>query len=72
MLQEHIISPHKTLLDALRTNSRNIIGRNPAMVIPLLANQDLTPVLAMMPISLLNKRKVNEGYLHSNDGVYEE
>ena len=42
------------------------------MVIPLLANQDLTPVLAMMPISLLNKRKVNEGYLHSNDGVYEE
>ena len=34
-----------TLLDAFRTNSRNIIGRNPSMVIPLLANQDLTPVL---------------------------
>ena len=32
-------------LDAFRTNSRNIIGRNPSMVIPLLANQDLTPML---------------------------
>ena len=26
-------------------NSRNIIGRNPSMVIPLLTNQDLTPML---------------------------
>ena len=34
-----------TLLDAFRTNSCNIIGRNPSMVIPLLANQDLTPML---------------------------
>ena len=34
-----------TLLDAFRTNSRNIIGSNPSMVIPLLANQDLTPML---------------------------
>ena len=34
-----------TLLNAFRTNSRNIIGRNPSMVIPLLANQDLTPML---------------------------
>ena len=34
-----------TLLGAFRTNSRNIIGRNPSMVIPLLANQDLTPML---------------------------
>ena len=33
------------LLDAFRTNSRNFIGRNPSMVIPLLANQDLTPML---------------------------
>ena len=33
------------LLDAFRTTSRNIIGRNPSMVIPLLANQDLTPML---------------------------
>ena len=33
------------LLGAFRTNSRNIIGRNPSMVIPLLANQDLTPML---------------------------
>ena len=34
-----------TLLGAFRTNSRNIIGGNPSMVIPLLANQDLTPML---------------------------
>ena len=34
-----------TLLDAFRTNSRNVIGRNLSMVIPLLANQDLTPTL---------------------------
>ena len=38
-----------TLLDAFRRNSRNIIGRNPSMVIPLLANQDLTPMLATIP-----------------------
>ena len=30
---------------SFRTNSGNIIGRNPSMVIPLLANQDLTPML---------------------------
>ena len=35
----------KTLLDAFRMNIRNVIGRNPSMVIPLLANQDLTPML---------------------------
>ena len=35
-----------TFLDAFRTNSRNIIGRNPSMVIPLLANQYLTPMLS--------------------------
>ena len=34
-----------TLRDAFRTNSRNINGRNPSMVIPLLANQDLMPML---------------------------
>ena len=34
------------LLDAFGTNSYSIIGRNPSMVIPLLANQDLTPMLA--------------------------
>ena len=33
--------------NAFQTNSRNIIGRNPSMVIPLLANQDLTPMLAL-------------------------
>ena len=36
------------LLDAFRTTSRNIIGRNPSMVIPLLANQDLTPMLVLL------------------------
>ena len=36
-----------TLVDAFRTNSRSIIGRNPSMVIPLLANQDLTPMLCL-------------------------
>ena len=45
-----------TLLDALRTNSRNIIGRNPSMVIPLLANQDLTPMLILSIIAGLSKR----------------
>ena len=35
-----------TLLNAFRTNSRNVIGRNPSKVIPLLANQDLTLMLA--------------------------
>ena len=34
-----------TLLEDFRTNSRNIVSRNPSMVIPLLANQDLTPML---------------------------
>ena len=34
------------LLDAFRMNSRKVIGRNPSMVIPLLANQDLTPMLS--------------------------
>ena len=34
-----------TFLDAFRTNSSNIIGRNPSLVIPLLADQDLTPML---------------------------
>ena len=33
------------LLDTFRTNSRDIIGRNPSKVIPLLANQDFTPML---------------------------
>ena len=34
-----------TPLDAFRTNSRSIIGGNRSMVIPLLASQDLTPML---------------------------
>ena len=39
-----------TLLDDFRANSRNIIGRNPSMVIPLLANQDLPPMLRCIGI----------------------
>ena len=34
-----------TFLDAFRTNSRNITGRTPSKVIPLLANQDLRTML---------------------------
>ena len=37
-----------TLVNAFRTSSRNIIGRKPSMVIPLLANQDLTPMLVLI------------------------
>ena len=33
------------LLDAFRMSSGNVIGRNLSLVIPLLANQDLTPML---------------------------
>ena len=40
-----------TLLDAFRTNSRNI-GTNPSMVIPLLANQDLTPMLSTLGLGI--------------------
>ena len=45
--RKHNFYHQNTLLDAFRTNFRNIIGRNPSMVIPLIANQDLTPMLAM-------------------------
>ena len=38
-------SHQNTLLDAFRMNSRNIIGSNLSMVIPLLANPDLRPML---------------------------
>ena len=41
-----------TLLDGFRTNSRNIIGRNPSMAIPLLANQDLTPMLSAPAVTV--------------------
>ena len=42
--RKYIFYYQNTLLDAFRTNSRNIIGRNSSMVIPLLANKDLTPM----------------------------
>ena len=43
--RKHHFYHQNTLLDAFRTNSRNIIGRSPSMVIPLLVNQYLTPML---------------------------
>ena len=47
-----------TLLDAFRTNSRNIIGRNSSMVIPLLANQDLMPMLYRVSLKSGNSKKL--------------
>jgi len=44
-----------TLIVAFRANSRNIIGGNPSMVIPLLANGDLTPTLAQCSIERMNR-----------------
>ena len=44
----------KTIRDAFRTNSRNISGRNTSVVIPLLANQDLTPMLCF--VAFINTR----------------
>ena len=43
--REYNFYQQNTFLDAFRTNSRMIIGRDPSMVIPLLANEDLTPIL---------------------------
>ena len=50
-----------TLLDAFQTNSRNIIGRNSSTVIPLLTNQDLTPMLMQSrpPLLFGNKEYVD-------------
>ena len=42
-----------TLLNAFLTNSRNVIGRNPSMVIPLSANQDLMPILVVLVLLFL-------------------
>ena len=44
------------LKHASRTNSRNIIGRNPSMVIALLANQDLTSMLAVEDFRIIIKK----------------
>ena len=44
--KKYNICQQNTLLDAFRTNPRNTIGKNPSMVIPLLADQDLTSVLS--------------------------
>ena len=54
------------------SNSRNIIGRNPSMVIPLLANQDLTPMLmcSICPGPIYNQRKLsgNHGKIREMSG----
>ena len=34
-----------TFLDVFRKNSRNVVSKNSSMVIPLLANQNLMPML---------------------------
>ena len=48
-----------TLIDAFRTNFRNIIGRNPSMATPWLANQDLTPMLCSTHLGLLIQKFKN-------------
>ena len=58
-----------TLLDAFRTNYRNIIGRNPSMVIPLLANQDLTPMLNWPTIVEIIKRETETTAYKSLNGL---
>ena len=56
-----------TLLDAFRTNSRNIIGRNPSMVVPLLTNRALTPILFRAGvIHALYKNKVRKNIEDQN------
>ena len=51
-------------------NSRNIIGRNPSMVIPLLANQDLTPMLvASLHKQLLSLFKITQDDQSTNTRV---
>ena len=61
IIQNHVLSVssqrkynfyhQNTLLNTFRTNSRNIIEGNPLMVIPLLTNQDLTPMLSALAIA---------------------
>jgi len=47
------LSTLQTKMDDFRTNSRNITGRNPPTVIPLLANQDLVPMLTLPPLRMI-------------------
>ena len=46
--RKHNFYHQNTHLNAFRTNYRNVVGRNPSVVIPLLANQDLKPMLARL------------------------
>ena len=55
-----------TLLDDLRTNSRYIIDRNPSMVIPLLANQDLTPMFVYSEDTIANDFFLKENSIVCN------
>ena len=50
-----------TLVYDFPTNSRNIIYRNPSMVIPLLVNQDLTPMLMNRRQFLIGECCIGEG-----------
>ena len=47
-----------TLLNAFRTNSRNVIGRNLSMVIPLLANQDLKLMVPNIQYNSLGRMEI--------------
>ena len=51
------------LLDTFRTNSRNVVGKNPSMVITLLANQDLTAVPLLFCFIMYQITDRSEGYL---------
>ena len=46
-----------TFLDAFRMNSRKVIGRSPSMVIPLLANQDLMPMLSRLSLTHIESNR---------------
>ena len=46
--RKYIFYHQNTLLEGFRTHSRNVTDRNPSMVIPLLANQDLMPMLLII------------------------
>ena len=50
--RKYTICHQNTLPNAFPVNLRNNTGRNPSMVIPLLANQDLTSMLASAQIHL--------------------
>ena len=48
---------HFLLSNGFQTNPRNVTGKNPLMVIPLLANQDLMPMLTDNDIGIHTGKK---------------